>query len=49
MHNTIEDLLARNLLEVFSEPDAGKRRSAIAALWAEDGVFRAFLGRHMWR
>ena len=34
MDNKIENLLTRNLLEVFGEPDAGKRRSAIAALIA---------------
>jgi hypothetical protein len=39
MPNTIENLLTRNLLEVFGESDAVKRRLAIAALWAEDGVF----------
>jgi SnoaL-like domain len=39
MTNTIENLLTRNLLEVFGERDTAKRCSAIAALWAEDGVF----------
>ena len=39
MANTIENLLIRNLLEVFGEQHAAKRRSAIAALWDEDGVF----------
>jgi SnoaL-like domain len=39
MPNRIENLLTRNLLEVFGESDAVKRRLAIAALWAEDGVF----------
>jgi SnoaL-like domain len=47
MYSTIEDLLARNLLEVFGEPDEGKRRSAIAALWAEDGVFTDPHGRYV--
>jgi hypothetical protein len=43
--NTIENLLTRNLLEVFGERDAVKRRAAIAALWAEDGVFVDPFGR----
>ena len=47
MDSTIEDLLARNLLEVFGEPDERKRRSAIAALWAEDGVFADPHGRYV--
>ncbi|MGI5324442.1 hypothetical protein [Actinomadura nitritigenes] len=34
---TIEDI-ARRYVAVWSEPDAGRRRAAIAALWAEDGV-----------
>jgi len=33
MANTIENLLTRNLLEVFGERAAVKRRFAIAALW----------------
>jgi ketosteroid isomerase-like protein len=47
MANVIENLLTRNLLEVFGEPDAGKRRVAIAALWAEDGVFTDPHGRYV--
>ena len=47
MANTIEDLLTRNLLEVFGEPHAVKRSSAIAALWAEDGVFADPYGRYV--
>jgi hypothetical protein len=39
MANTIENLLTRDLLEVFGEQHAAKRRSAIAALCDEDGVF----------
>ncbi|MEU9018180.1 hypothetical protein [Actinomadura sp. NPDC048394] len=34
---TIEDI-ARRYVAVWSESDAGRRRAAIAALWAEDGV-----------
>ena len=47
MANTIENLLTRNLLEVFGERDTVKRRSAIAALWAEDGVFADPYGRYV--
>jgi SnoaL-like domain len=47
MANTIENLLTRNLLEVFGERDAVKRRSVIAALWAEDGVFADPFGRYV--
>jgi hypothetical protein len=46
MNETIENLLTRNLLEVFGEPDAMKRRSSIGELWAEDGVF-VHHGRHV--
>ncbi len=34
----IRELLERNLREVFGEADDGRRRAAIEALWAEDGV-----------
>jgi hypothetical protein len=47
MANTIENLLARNLLEVFGERDAVKRSFAITALWAEDGVFVDPYGRYV--
>ena len=36
---TISTLLTRNLLEVFGENDAARRRAAIDELFAEDGVF----------
>ena|SRR6266849_5258051 len=39
MTNTIETPLTRNLFEVFGERDASKRAAAIAAIWAEDGIF----------
>jgi len=45
--NTTENLLTRNLLEVFGERDAEKRRSAIAELWADDGVFADPHGRYV--
>jgi ketosteroid isomerase-like protein len=41
----VEGLLRRNLLEIFGEPDAVKRRATIAAIWAEDGVFVDSHGR----
>ena len=47
MTSTIENLLTRNLLEIFGERDAAKRRSAIAALWAENGVFVDPFGRYV--
>ena len=47
MANTIGNLLTRNLLEVFGERDAVKRRSVIAALWARDGVFADPYGRYV--
>ena len=39
MARTIETLLRENLHGVFGEHDIQKRRSNIARLWAEDGVF----------
>jgi hypothetical protein len=39
MSDTTEILLTKNLFEVFGERDAAKRRAAIAAIWAEDGIF----------
>lgn len=34
----IHELLRRNLLEVFGEGDAKRRRAAIDELWTEDGA-----------
>jgi SnoaL-like domain len=45
--NTIENLLTRNLFEVFGEPDVEKRRAVIAALWVDDGVFADPHGRYV--
>jgi hypothetical protein len=45
--DTIESLLVRNLFEVFGEPDAEKRRAAIAALWVGHGVFADPHGRYV--
>ena len=39
MPDTVENLIKRNLHEVFGERDAKKRRQAIAELWTEDCVF----------
>ena len=39
MARTVETLLRENIHGVFEEQDAVKRRSKIASLWAEDGVF----------
>jgi hypothetical protein len=39
MADIVENLLKRNLHEVFGERDARKRREAIARLWTEDCVF----------
>jgi SnoaL-like domain len=47
MDHTVENLLLRNLLDIFGESDAAKRHSAIAALWAADGVFADPHGRYV--
>jgi hypothetical protein len=47
MDHTVDTLLMRNLLDVFGEPDSSKRRSAIAAIWAENGVFADPHGRYV--
>jgi hypothetical protein len=39
MLRTVETLLRENMHGVFGEHDAQKRRSKVASLWAEDGVF----------
>jgi hypothetical protein len=45
MPDMIENLIKRNLHEVFGERDAKKRRAAIAELWTEDCVFIDHDGR----
>jgi hypothetical protein len=40
MATSIEDLLTRNVLAVFDERDAGRRRAAIEALYAPDATMR---------
>src|SRR2546426_972672 len=47
MSAAIEILLKRNLREVFGERDSTKRRSAIAQIWANNGVFVDAHGRHV--
>ena len=47
MSATVEILLKRNLREVFGERDPTKRRSAIAQIWAKNGVFVDHEGRHV--
>ena len=39
MSNSISTLLTRNLLEVFGENDAARRRAVIDEIYAEDIVF----------
>lgn len=39
MSNTVADLMRRNLLDVFNEPDPGRRARAIAETYAEDVVW----------
>ena len=39
MPDSVESLLRQNLHSIFGERDAQKRRSVIAAIWKEDGVF----------
>jgi hypothetical protein len=37
MTNIVETLLSRKLVDVFGEPDALKRRVAIAEIWTASG------------
>ncbi|MFF2847207.1 nuclear transport factor 2 family protein [Streptomyces sp. NPDC058001] len=39
MNNTVADLMRRNLLDVFNEPDPERRSAAIAQTYAEDVVW----------
>ncbi|MFE0460266.1 nuclear transport factor 2 family protein [Kitasatospora sp. NPDC058965] len=39
MTSTVADLMRRNLLDVFNEPDPGRRAAAIAETYAEDVVW----------
>ena len=49
MSRTVEFLIRQNLITVFSERDAEKRRAIIASLWAADGVFIDPDGVHVGR
>jgi hypothetical protein len=46
MSKILESLIRENLLSVFGERDAKKRRGVIARIWASDGVFVDHGGRH---
>jgi hypothetical protein len=45
--NVVKDLMKQNMLGVFSERDAGKRRSLIAKIWDSKGIFIDPEGRYV--
>jgi hypothetical protein len=45
--NVVKDLMKQNLLGVFSERDAEKRRSLIAKIWDRKGIFIDHNGRYI--
>jgi hypothetical protein len=45
--NVIKDLMKKNLLGVFGERDAEKRRSLIAKIWDGKGIFIDHNGRYI--
>ena len=45
--NIVKDLMKQNLLGVFSERDAEKRRSLIAKIWDRKGIFIDPHGRYV--
>jgi hypothetical protein len=45
--NIVKDLMKQNLLGVFSERDAEKRRSLIAKIWDRKGIFIDPEGRYV--
>jgi len=45
--NVVKDLMRQNLLGVFSERDAVKRRSRIAKIWDTKGIFIDPEGRYV--
>jgi hypothetical protein len=45
--NVVKDLMKQNLLGVFSERDAVKRRSLIAKIWDTKGIFIDPEGRYV--
>jgi hypothetical protein len=47
MSRMLESLIRENLLSVFGERDAKRRRDVIARIWASNGVFVDHDGRHV--
>src|SRR5580698_7186798 len=47
MADCIENLMVRNLHEVFGEPDSTRRSAAIEALFEPDCIFSDPRGRHL--
>jgi hypothetical protein len=47
MSGSIENLLVRNLYEVFGERDPARRRTAIEAIFDRDCLFSDPRGRHV--
>ena len=45
--NVVKDLMKQNMLGVFGEHDAGKRRSLIAKIWDAKGTFIDPEGRYV--
>lgn len=45
--NAVKDLMKQNLLGVFSERDAEKRRAMIAKIWDRNGIFIDPHGRYV--
>ena len=45
--NVVKDLMKQNLLGVFGERDAAKRRSMIARIWDRKGIFIDPHGRYV--
>ena len=46
MSDSVENLLVRNLYEVFGERDAARRKAAIETIFDRDAVFLDPQGRH---
>ena len=45
--NVVKDLMKQNLLGVFSERDAERRRALIAKIWDRKGIFIDHNGRYI--
>jgi hypothetical protein len=39
MHSSVANLLERNLLDIFGERDAARRRAVLESIWSPEGVF----------